>query len=110
MSELRREPSPNELLDRILELEARLSRIETGLGAVAKDLDRLARSCNESEKLDAQLREIFQRDINWLGECLMQVTLKVLPNLAKDMCRFYDLAGPGDQRAYNELDHGKKKR
>jgi hypothetical protein len=76
---------------------------------VAKDLDRLARSCNESEKLDAQFREISRRDLAWLFECLTEVKVKVFPDLAKDMCRFFDLTGTGDKNAYNDLDHRKKK-
>jgi hypothetical protein len=108
MADIPKEPSPNQLLDSMICLEARLAQMGERIDALANDLQRLAKSNSEGTEHDSAYLWIYHRDIQWLLERITQLEFQVFPQLAKDLCRFYDIASEYDKKGYNALDVGPK--
>lgn len=89
------------------ELLAKIERLEQRLEAQAFDLQRLAKACmGYDEQLDrhckihdGQIADAYGRIIN--------LELKVFPNLARDMAGLHDVIGDADGRADHPLDRRK---
>jgi regulator of replication initiation timing len=94
MANLRREPSPSELFDRLIKLERRLSSVERSIGAVAHELK--------------EFRESNEKDLQWVFEIITRLLSKVLPDFQDDMRRLFELTGHTDGKNYNPLDHRQK--
>jgi hypothetical protein len=104
MAELRRDPSPNELLDRIMRLEGRFGRLEDRVSGVAEDLNRLAKSVLKGTEQDEISYKICRADIRYAFERIKDLEFAAFPNLAADISRLYEITGEGDTKAYNPLD------
>lgn len=101
MSELAREPSDQELLGLLIQLTARVARLE-------KNLDRLAKSTLKSGQHCDRFRELDRRDFAYIFERLLKLEMTVFPGLADDLIRFAEITRARGKKVSKRQPHPKK--
>jgi hypothetical protein len=97
MSELRKDPSPHQLLERMVRLERENARLHN-------ELQRLTKAVSSHNQTTQRYCSIYDRDIAYAFERLANVELSVFPNLARDLVDLDKITGPCDDKANNPFD------
>jgi hypothetical protein len=108
MTELRKDPSPHELLERIVRLESRTARLDAKLEALSTEFKKAVKVFADFDKLlmhhckthDTQFEDAWAR--------IKNLEFSVFPNLARDIVDLQNIIGDDDSPASKQLDSREK--
>jgi predicted nucleic acid-binding Zn-ribbon protein len=98
-----------QLIDQNRQLLARIARLEKRFDTLENGLTRLVKSNREYDAAHARHVELARTELHNALERIVNLELKVFPNLAGDIDCLHNIIGDGDanHQAHNQLDRRK---
>jgi molecular chaperone GrpE (heat shock protein) len=93
--------------EKIKEQAAEIARLEARIEDLSSGLTRLAKVAREYDELLSRQSNMIEKSVEDAFARIVNLELKVFPNLAGDIDRLHGIIGDGDNKAYNPLDRRK---
>jgi hypothetical protein len=100
MSEPQSDPTTQELL-------AKIGQLEAAVHGLTEKLEKEIKHNVNMDRLNTELRKLIETDVIDAFERIKNIELKFFPNLAGDITRVNDIIGEADPKAWNPLDRRK---
>ena len=93
--------------EKIKELTGQIAQLESRVNTLSDGLTRLSKVAREYDELLSRQSNMIEKSVEDAFARIINLELKVFPNLAGDIDRLQGIIGDSDDKAYNPLDRRK---